>query len=68
MDCRMPNMDGLQATKIIHSTSPEVPVIMQSAYAFDDDKKKAAEAGCIDFLTKPITKNALMEMISKYIS
>lgn len=67
MDCKMPNMDGLEATRIIHGLSPETPVIMQSAYAFAEDKERAAQAGCIDFLVKPVTKQALMDMIAKYI-
>jgi CheY-like chemotaxis protein len=67
MDCRMPNMDGLEATEIIHGFLPELPIIMQSAYAFEDDKQKAAEAGCCDFLTKPITRQALMDMLNKYL-
>jgi CheY-like chemotaxis protein len=40
---------------------------MQSAYAFAEDKERAAEAGCIDFLVKPVTKQALMDMIAKYL-
>jgi CheY-like chemotaxis protein len=67
MDCKMPNMDGLEATKIIHGLSPDTPVIMQSAYAFAEDKERASEAGCIDFLVKPVTKQALMDMIVKYL-
>ena len=66
-DIKMPNMDGLEATRIIHELSPETPVIMQSAYAFAEDKERAAEAGCIDFLVKPVTKQALMDMIAKYL-
>jgi Response regulator containing CheY-like receiver, AAA-type ATPase, and DNA-binding domains len=67
MDCKMPNMDGLEAAKIIHGLSPETPVIMQSAYAFAEDKERAAEAGCIDFLVKPVTKQILLDMICKYL-
>lgn len=67
MDCKMPNMDGLEATRIIHGLAPELPVIMQSAYAFAEDKERAAEAGCIDFLVKPVTKQALLDMIAKYL-
>lgn len=68
MDCKMPNMDGLEATRIIHGLSPSTPVIMQSAYVFAEDREKAANAGCIDFLSKPITKADLMEMINKYMA
>jgi len=67
MDCKMPNMDGLEATKLIHDISLQTPVIMQSAYAYEEDRKNASEAGCIDFLAKPITKQALMNMINKYL-
>ena len=67
MDCKMPNMDGLDATKIIHKLSPETPIIMQSAYTFETDRDNAFQAGCIDFISKPIIKDTLMQMLKKYL-
>lgn len=67
MDLKMPNLDGLEATKIIRELSPSVPIIIQSAYAFEHDLKQAAEAGCNDFIAKPIAQSKLREMIKKYM-
>ncbi len=67
MDIKMPNLDGLEATKIIRELSPDIPIIAQSAYAYEHDQKAAAEAGCTDFLSKPISQAKLKEMIKKWI-
>ena len=67
MDMKMPNMGGLDATRIIRELSPEVPIIALTAYAFDNDCQLAHEAGCTDFLTKPYTQEAIKNMIAKYL-
>lgn len=46
MDIKMPNLDGLEATRIIRQLSAEVPIIAQSAYAYEHDRNAAEEAGC----------------------
>jgi len=67
MDIKMPYMDGLEATRIIRESSADVPIIALTAFAFDADKKRAMEAGCNDFLTKPVAKSVLEETIEKYL-
>lgn len=67
MDIKMPNLDGLEATKVIRELSATVPIIIQSAYAFEHDRRMAEEAGCNDFISKPIAQSKLRAMISKYI-
>jgi len=67
MDIKMPEMNGLDATQIIRRTFAYIPIIAQSAYAFEDDKKRALESGCTDFLPKPFTKKQLSEIIRKAI-
>lgn len=67
MDVKMPNLDGLEATKIIRELSPTVPIIAQSAYAYPYDMKAAMEAGCSDFIAKPISQNKLKAMIEKWL-
>lgn len=67
MDIKMPEMNGLDATQIIRRTFTDIPIIAQSAYAFEDDKKRALESGCTDFLPKPFTKKQLSEIIRKAI-
>ncbi len=56
MDIKMPNLDGLEATRIIGQLSAEVPIIAQSAYAYEHDRNAAEEAGCNDFISKPIAR------------
>ena len=66
MDIKMPGMDGLEATMLIRKFNPVIPIIAQSAYALLGDDVKAKEAGCNDYLTKPIKRAELMGMIKKY--
>lgn len=67
MDIKMPEMDGLDATRIIRKASREIPIIALTAFAFDDDRVKALEAGCNDYLTKPLSAPLLKETIAKYL-
>ena len=67
MDAQLPGMNGYQATKIIKSEIPGLPVIMQSAYAMKSDVDKAIQAGCDDYLSKPISMSNLKQKIEKFI-
>ena len=68
MDIKMPNLDGLEATKIIRELSATVPIIAQSAFAYEQDRKAAQEAGCNDFIAKPIAQDKLKATIKKWLS
>jgi CheY-like chemotaxis protein/nitrogen-specific signal transduction histidine kinase len=68
MDIRMPQMNGLEATHQIRRFNKDVIIIAQTAYAFDSDSEKAIEAGCNDYISKPINKTLLYEAIKKYIN
>jgi CheY-like chemotaxis protein len=68
MDIRMPNMDGNEATRQIRQFNKDVIIIAQTAYAFSGDKELALEAGCNDYISKPINKTLLFELINKYIN
>lgn len=67
MDVKMPVMDGLEATRLIRQQSSEIPIIALTAFAFDQDRIRVLEAGCNDFLTKPLSPVSLKETIKKYI-
>lgn len=67
MDVKMPIMDGLEATKIIRQQDKEIPIIALTAFAFDQDRIRVLEAGCNDFLTKPLSPPLLKQTIEKYI-
>jgi len=66
MDIQMPQMDGYEATRQIRQFNSDVIIIAQTAYALSGDKEKALEAGCNDYIAKPIRRDALLEMIRKY--
>jgi PAS domain S-box-containing protein len=67
MDIRMPNMDGNEATRQIRQFNKDVIIIAQTAFAFTGDREKAIEAGCNDYISKPINKTLLYELIKKHI-
>jgi PAS domain S-box-containing protein len=68
MDLKMPVMDGFEATKLIKSMKPGLPIIAQSAYAFSNDRDNALLAGCDDFICKPVIQELLIPMIIKNLS
>jgi PAS domain S-box-containing protein len=67
MDLKMPEMDGYEATKRIMNIHPDLPVIAQSAYNTDADRKKAMDSGCFGFISKPINRKELLTLISEKI-
>jgi signal transduction histidine kinase/DNA-binding response OmpR family regulator len=66
MDIKLPEMNGLDATREIKKIKPEVPVIAQSAYISQADIRDALNAGCDDYITKPIDIRLLMNKIAKH--
>ncbi len=67
MDIRMPDMNGLDATRIIKEVNRNIPIIALSAYAFDENIKEAKEAGCDDFMAKPFRVEDLLDRIQKFL-
>ena len=65
MDMRMPNLGGLDATRIIRQLSADVPIIALSAHADEEDQRAAMEAGCNDYLVKPFTQEGLKAAIRR---
>jgi signal transduction histidine kinase len=66
MDIKLPIMNGLQATQEIKKIRSDVPVIAQSAFVTENDIQNAIEAGCSDYITKPIRLNDLLNKIAQY--
>jgi CheY-like chemotaxis protein len=62
----MPEMGGYEATRQIRGFNNKVVIIAQTAYGLFGDREKAIEAGCNDYISKPIVKMELMAMIQKY--
>ena len=67
MDCRMPILDGIEATRIIRLNKDSVPIVALTANDSDDDRNICLEAGMDSFLTKPINKQKLIEAINHYM-
>ncbi|WP_299313630.1 transporter substrate-binding domain-containing protein [uncultured Aquimarina sp.] len=66
MDIKMPIMDGYDATSYIKKIRPNLPVIAQTAYSIEEDVQKALDAGCDDFVSKPVDRKVLKPMLNKY--
>jgi PAS domain S-box-containing protein len=67
MDIRLPRMNGLEATRKIRESGNMVPIIAQTAYAMTDDKKTCLEAGCNDYIAKPLQREDLLSKIAYYL-
>lgn len=67
MDIKMPEMNGIEALKEIRTFDKDIPVIMQSAYAFENDMEQARQAGCNGFVTKPINIKMLKSTLSSFL-
>jgi CheY-like chemotaxis protein len=67
MDIKMPEMNGLEATKSIKSFRKDIHIIAQTAFAMDEDKRNCTSVGCDDFLAKPIRYKVLIEAIGKFL-
>ena len=68
MDIRLPVMSGLEATQRIREKGINTPIIAQTAYSLKDDKQTCLDAGCTDYLTKPLKKEYLIRMIDYYMN
>ncbi len=68
MDCQMPVMDGFVATENLRQKGYQLPVIALTANAQESDKKACLEAGMNDFLSKPFKKDALIEILERYLT
>ena len=66
MDIKLPGLDGYATTREIRKFNREIIIIAQTAYALTGDRKKAIDAGCNDYLAKPVKKDELIDLIKKY--
>jgi CheY-like chemotaxis protein len=69
MDLQLPGIDGLELTRRLKSdpATRDIKIIAVTAYAMKGDEDKAREAGCDDYVTKPIDTRGLPEMIAKHV-
>jgi PAS domain S-box-containing protein len=67
MDIKLPVMNGYEATKEIKKIRSDVPIVAQTAYAMTTDKEEALSTGCDDYISKPIKKAELIDIVKKYL-
>jgi signal transduction histidine kinase/CheY-like chemotaxis protein len=67
MDIKMPVMDGYEATRKIKEVKPDLPVIIQTAFTNQEESYVAFDAGCDDYITKPIVEEVLENILKKYL-
>ncbi len=67
MDLQMPEMNGYEATQILKRKFPDLPVVAQTAFAMSDDREKALDAGCDDYLAKPIKSKDLLIVVQRFV-
>ena len=67
MDINMPQLNGFEATTIIRGLKPYTPVVALTAYALAGDREKTLEAGCNDYMSKPIDQEAFMELVGRIL-
>ena len=67
MDIKMPGLNGYEATRQIRGFNKELIIIAQTAYALSGDREKSLEAGCNDYISKPIKQKLFFELIDKYL-
>lgn len=67
MDIHMPLMNGYECTRIIKEERPELPVIAQTAYAMSGEREVSKEAGCNDYLSKPIKVSELLDALARHL-
>lgn len=67
MDIKMPEMDGLTATRLIKQIKPKLPVVAQTAYESREDRDKAMDSGVDYYMTKPISRVLFMEVMNQFI-
>lgn len=67
MDVQLAGMDGYEVTSKIKELRPDLPIVAQTAYAMVGEKEKSYNAGCDDYLAKPIRPSLLIQTISKYL-
>ncbi len=68
MDIKLPDKNGYDLTREFKAMDKTIPIIAQTAYALTGDREKAIEAGCDSYISKPIRKAKLLEIIGQFLA
>jgi CheY-like chemotaxis protein len=66
LDIKLPDINGLELTRMIKTINKDLPVVAQTAYALAGDREKAFDAGCVGYLTKPVKRDDLLNLVSGF--
>lgn len=67
MDIRLPELNGIEVTKLIREVRPDIPVLAQTAFAMEEDRLMARSAGFNEFMVKPLNKNEFLKILAPYL-
>ncbi len=68
LDIKMQGMDGYEATRKIRDFNKEVVIIAQTSFALDGDRERAINAGCNNYISKPIKRGVLLDLITQHLN
>jgi PAS domain S-box-containing protein len=67
MDIKMPLLNGIDATRVIKSKNSRMPIIAQSAYTQSGERQRCKDAGCDDFIAKPVSINKIKSLLERFL-
>lgn len=67
MDLQLPDVNGIEITKLIRKADENIPIIAQTAHALAIDRERCIKAGCNDYIAKPIRKQDFLNIVNQYI-
>jgi len=67
MDIKMPELNGLEAARKIRAFNQQVPIVALTAFAMSDDREISLQAGCNDYISKPVRKSRIFSVLSGYL-
>ena len=68
MDINLPGIDGYEATRLIRESKPDLPIVALTAYAMTGERERSMDAGCNDYLSKPVSPKELLAVVARFMT